>query len=493
MLGLAVQLKMSEFCGIYDRIVPAEHFLRRVRNEIDFSFVNPMMRIAYCEAFGRPAYEPEMMFKGIFLQKLYDLSDREYILRAQTDMAFKYFLGLNPEDAVPDASLLSKFRKTRLSEDMLEELLAQTVRQAVEKGIIKSNAIIVDSTHTRSRHAAERPTQILREMTKELRKELYKTQSEFQKDFPEKPLLEDGLDEEIAYSHKLVRAVEGGVTESESIKAKKLLEKVKRTLSIPDLENVQSIYDTDAKVGHKAADKKFFGYKTHIAVTENEGIITAISVTDGNISDGKMLDGLIGKTLKNGVTPDEVIADTAYSGSKNIRAASEKGAKLIAKVNPGVDDYNAAKRGEYVFFNKDADTYERRRGYLAAPTKGSKDKYGQPRIKYAWKKKQCQNCPYKKKCLGSQPLKNAEHEYKKFFWSRVRDKDYLEQRIFQETEYFKSRYKERYRIEQKNADLKNNHGLRTTCSQGLLAMKAQSYFTVFAANVKKIVRLTAQN
>ena len=38
--------------------------------------------------------------------------------------------------------------------------------------------------------------------------------------------------------------------------------------------------DMDARVGHKSADSNFFGYKTHLAMTE-ERIITAAVVTSG--------------------------------------------------------------------------------------------------------------------------------------------------------------------------------------------------------------------
>lgn len=50
-----------------------------------------MLREQYCEHFGRPAKEPEMMFKLIFLKKLYDLPVERLISSAQTDMDFKYF------------------------------------------------------------------------------------------------------------------------------------------------------------------------------------------------------------------------------------------------------------------------------------------------------------------------------------------------------------------------------------------------------------------
>ena len=44
--------------------------------------------------------------------------------------------------------------------------------------------------------------------------------------------------------------------------------------------------DPDARVGHKTVDSSFFGYKTHIAMSD-EWIITAAIVTTGEKSDGK--------------------------------------------------------------------------------------------------------------------------------------------------------------------------------------------------------------
>ena len=96
-------------------------------------------------------------------------------------MAFKFFLGLDPEDNVPDASLLAKFRTMRITEEELHEFLNETVRQALNNNAIKSKSIIVDSTHSRSKHTPQTPTQILREMTKNLRKEIHRTQNEITK------------------------------------------------------------------------------------------------------------------------------------------------------------------------------------------------------------------------------------------------------------------------------------------------------------------------
>ena len=61
---------------IYDRVIPEDHFLKLLNKAVNFSFVNDLCRDAYTPAFGRPACGPEMMFKIIFLQFLYDVSDR---------------------------------------------------------------------------------------------------------------------------------------------------------------------------------------------------------------------------------------------------------------------------------------------------------------------------------------------------------------------------------------------------------------------------------
>lgn len=183
-----------------------------------------MLRKQYCENFGRPAKEPEMMFKLLFLKKLYDLSDEALISSAQTDMAYKFSLIWNQSKMI-DPSLLTKFRETRITEDILEEMLKETIQQALDKKLIKSGTIIVDSTHTIASVRAKSPTQILRDMSKQLWKEVYKTAFELSERFPEKPSLEAGLDEEIAYTKELLQVLEEGIKSCENKRYRNFLMK----------------------------------------------------------------------------------------------------------------------------------------------------------------------------------------------------------------------------------------------------------------------------
>lgn len=61
---------------------------------------------------------------------------------------------------------------------------------------------------------------------------------------------------------------------------------------------------------------------------------------------------------------------------------------------------------------------------------------------------------------------------------------------FQETEYFKDRAKERYKIEAKNSELKHRHGYDVASSSGLIGMELQGALTIFAVNLKRIIRLS---
>ena len=130
-----------------------------------------------------------------------------------------------------------------------------------------------------------------------------------------------------------------------------------------DMEQLETSKDKDAKTGHKTADTSFFGYKTHIAMTE-ERIITAATVTSGEKTDGKELPKLVQKSKAAGIQIESVIGDMAYSDKKNIDAAKEDGYELIAKLNPVITQGNRRKEDEFEF-NKDAGMYQCKAGHLA--------------------------------------------------------------------------------------------------------------------------------
>ena len=346
-------MDLSPYQGIYDAIIPQDHILRRLKDNIDFSFVNPMLRKQYCENFGRPAKEPEMMFKLLFLKKLYDLSDERLISRAQTDMAYKYFLGLSPEAKMIDSSLLTKFRKTRITEDILEDMLKETIQQAIQKGLVKSGTIIVDSTHTEAAVRAKSVTQVLRDLTRTLRKEIYRNEYDLSERFPDKPPVEAELSEEIAYTYQLLEAIRDGVEASSNQDIKDLYNRIKELLDSDRIRQIRSKDDEDARFGHKTPTTTFFGYKTHIAMSEDR-ITTGLEVTDGSKPDGAQLPILLEKSKQNGVAVSEIVGDMAYVSDDNLAVCKKTDVELYARTNSAVAAAANTQLEEDFSYSKDA-------------------------------------------------------------------------------------------------------------------------------------------
>ncbi|MFP3513207.1 transposase, partial [Peribacillus sp. SIMBA_075] len=162
-----------------------DNMLRKINELIDFSFVLEELRDNYCLHNGRNAVDPIRMFKYLLLKTIHDLSDVDIVERSRYDMSFKYFLGMAPEDPVIDPSSLTKFRKLRLKDiNLLDMLIHKTVEIAIEKEIIKNKTIIVDATHTKARYNHKTPKEILMDQSKKLRKVIYSIDEEMKNKFP---------------------------------------------------------------------------------------------------------------------------------------------------------------------------------------------------------------------------------------------------------------------------------------------------------------------
>ena len=249
------------------------------------------------------------------------MSDVDVVERSFYDMSFKYFLEMSPEEGVINPSSLTKFRKLRLKDtDLLNLLINKTVSVAIEKGVIRSKSIIVDATHTHSRTNPFSALAVLRERSKLLRITIYSYDDGWNERMPKKNTDND-LEKELVYCKELERVIGQDEIMSAIPEIKEKLNLLKETVE-DNRENITSAKDADAKIGYKSADSPFFGYKTHLAMTE-ERIITAAVVTSGEKGDGPELPKLIEISRENGLDFDTVIGDAAYSGKENIQLAKE--------------------------------------------------------------------------------------------------------------------------------------------------------------------------
>lgn len=483
MLQQQQTLNMSPYMKIYDIVVPKDNFLRQINELIDFSFIYEELHNKYCLDNGRTAISPIRMFKYLLLKAIFDLSDVDIVERSRYDMSFKYFLDMAPEDDVIDPSSLTKFRKLRLKDsNLLDTLINKTVVLALEKGIIKSKSIIVDATHTKARYNQKSPREILQDRSKKLRKAVYEIDETLKESFPAKNT-KDTLEDEITYSEQLLAIIVNNEAISSYPKVKEKLNLLQETIS-DDLEQLQISSDEDAKVGHKSADTSFFGYKTHIAMTE-ERIITAATITTGEKNDGKQLKELLEKSIDAGIEVDTIIGDAAYSEKGNIELATEHDIQLVAKLNPSITQGNRKKEDEFEF-NKDAGMYVCKAGHMAIrkAKQGKKDVSKNQVDTYYFDVEKCKRCPLKEGCY-------KDGAKSKTYSVSIKSDVHKEQMLFQESEYFKEKSRERYKIEAKNSELKHRHGYDVAASTGLFGMQIQGAMSIFAVNLKRIMKLMA--
>lgn len=482
MLAQQQEIQFSAFSGLYNLIVPKDNLLRKINDLIDFSFIYDELLDKYCSNNGRTAESPIRMFKYLLLKTIYTVSDVDVVERSQYDMSFKYFLDMAPEESVIAPSSLTKFRKLRLKDtDLLNLLIEKTVSIALEKGIIKSRSIIVDATHSLSRSNPYSALEVLRERSKLLRKAVYSIDEDMKARMPKKND-SGGLEKELAYCKELEKLIESDQALSSIPAVKEKLNLLKETV-----EDTQEHYtlskDTDARTGHKSADSKFFGYKTHLAMTE-ERIITAAVVTSGEKGDGPELPILLEISQGNGIEVDTIIGDSAYSGKENLKLKDNQNIKIVAKLNPSITQ-GTRKEEDKFDYNKDADMFVCPAGHIAIPKarQGKKNRGKNQAITYYFDVEKCKTCPLKDGCY--KPGAKS-----KTYAITIKSTIHQEQQDFQQTDYFKEKAKHRYKIEAKNSELKNVHGYGRATSYGITNMQMQGALAIFTVNLKRILKLT---
>lgn len=484
--------QMSYLSFLYDRI-PGDHILKKIDAAIDFSFLNDLLKSSYCENFGRPAKEPEMMAKLCILEYLYNLSDKKVIEEAGINLAFLWFLGLNPDEDLPDPSLLAKFRTQRLKNTSIDEIMNNIVKQCVDKGIIKGKTIAVDATHTEANCKKKIPERIMRTLASKIIEGVRKDNN---------GQLPEGMDE------KNIPEVEGHNNKEEGEKAKasmkafleetiskareyageetaKAIEVAEKVLSDESFliqKGQRSLTDPDARVGYKSKTDPFFGYKVEYAMTTDERIITSITTENGAYVDGNKFDKLLENTQKSGVDVQAVTADKGYFRKPILDKLKEENIESIIPVSPSVYRIDESKFS----YNKDSDEWicpmNKRSQYRTTVIHRQKHRPETEVLRYFFSKEDCNKCPLRAECMGK------DKGGRKLNIS-VNTPEYYAESQRQKTEEFKEKYRRRASIEWKNAEMKLLHRLSKARGWGIHSMRMQAFFTAMAVNLKRIAAL----
>ena len=468
---LKLEAHQLNFLSILYNKIPKNHILKQINSAISLSFINDLLQDSYCSNFGRPAKEPEMMMRILILQRLYNLSDERIVEELSVNLAYMWFIGINPDDEIPHSSLLSKFRTTRLKDFDLDEVICEIVKQCVDKGIIPdTTGISDDATHVEANTIKKTPERIM----KHLAKKIFKSVGTEDYEMPDYEQIEDPKEAKQVMKEYL----EGVIKENEEKpEAKESIQEAKEVLNSPlfiEQKGIRSLIDKDARVGHKSRMENFYGYKAEYCMTTDGEIITAVDVNNGANVDGQNFEELYNRTIKSGLKINKFFGDKAYFKIKIIEKLEKEKIDIYIPTNPctyRIDE-------ELYKYNKDSDQWFCKNGNETVEVKQITTNTG-IQLRYRFKKEQCKICPYRDECIGTKKvitkiLKVGQNAPK-----------YYEYNQFNKTEKFKQEYKKRARIEGKNAEMKRFHGLA--------AVSKQTKLTVIAVNLKKIAKLFSLN
>lgn len=148
--------------------VPPEHPLRIIRQMVDavLKELSLQFDLLYSHT-GRPSIAPEQLLRALLLQVLYTVrSERLLMEQLDYNLLFRWFVGLNMDDAVWDASTFSKNRERLLEGDVARAFFDQVLAQARERALLSDEHFTVDGTLIEAwagqksfkRKAAETPT-----------------------------------------------------------------------------------------------------------------------------------------------------------------------------------------------------------------------------------------------------------------------------------------------------------------------------------------------
>jgi IS5 family transposase len=483
---------------LYERIVPVDHLLRKINQVVDFSFVGQVLNDRYHPDIGRPAEAPEFMLRLCLLQYIYGDSDRQVVENARLNLAYKYFLGLAVDAEVPDYTTVSYFRAQRLGEEKFQAVLDQIVRQCIDKGLVKGSRQIMDSTHIRANISVSSITGLVRKCRENVLKTIEKQDTKVAERLGLKELqdakpvrfasTEEGLQKELEAAGQLLDSVTaelGAKKISPTEELKKdlgLLEKAVADREKGAKDKLLSPVDPDARQGKKASTT-WPGYKAHIVMEEETGIITGVETTPANATDGSQLKPLLkGQEEAFSVIPQELTADKAYDWGENLESLADNETIANMALSRQVNHRNTG------YFTVDDFLYDPENNKLMCPAGHiSTNCYreilynNKPGYAFQFKPSLCNACPLKAKCVKNRAGRRIYISYYEPYYRMARER--------MATGEGKQAYRNRYKIEQKMADLTRYCGLRRCRYRGLGRAGIHTLLAATVCNIKRMVNL----
>jgi len=431
---------------ILEQLVPKDHLLRRIDEAVDFSFIHELCAPLYCVDNGRPAIDPEVIFRMLIIGYLYGIkSEARLEEEINYNMAYKWFCGLELTEKAPDATTISQNRRRRFRDNNIaEEIFNEILRQCIAKGMVGGNILYTDSTHIKAKANRHKKKLVMVEETPK------------------------------AYLEELDAQVD---RDREVLKKKPFDRDDDPPGGGGSVKKMQSTTDPESGQQSREGKPVGFHYSEHRTVDAKRNVIVNVHIEPANVNDTTPLPEILDEIeARLGKLPKYMGLDAGYHNAWIAHLLESKGIQGV--IGYRRHTHKTETYGKYRFkYDFDFDAYicpEHHHLYWKTTTR---EGYRQ----YFCDSKSCKQCPRRTQCFGKSMTRRMVERH---VWQ-----DFLDMAdAFAKTPIGKQIYRWRKQtIERSFAEAKENHGLRFARMLGIRNMREQAFLTAAVQNIKRIV------
>ena len=430
-----------------DSLVPENHLLKRLDKLVSFDFVRDITKDYYSHT-GKPSIDPIVLVKMILVGYLFNIrSERKLVEEISLNLAYRWYIGYDLDEEVPNHSIFSKAR-VRFGKKLFLDIFEQILIKCIELGLVSSEGMLIDSTIVK----ADASTGSLVDISlspEDYWKRLDKSEK------PKKKLIGNNFTGKVD---------------------KNKMGKRRRNINGTNLKK-KSTTDPDATLFYRPGAGSHLSYKAHFA-TDTNGIITAVAASPSSLHDIGAVPDLVGSHEKILGTPNWVAADTKYGAEECLKYLQDKNIKTAIRPETKSSKPDHFSKSKFKYDNS-TDCYICPNGKIL---KRKAKNYTHNRIAYKSNKKDCNLCPIKENCISGKGNFRTVSHYDSPCYSKARGWYY--------SGYGRALYKLRGTvIEGVFGQAKVYHGMARSKFRGLAKVEIQFLMTATALNLKKMVRI----
>ena len=437
-------------------LVPEGHFLRKLDAALDLAFIYEETLPLYSRKYGRPPIDPVVIVKYLLIGFLYGIpSERQIEERCADSNAFRWYLGIDLDERVPDHSTISQLRRRKPSfRKVFRRLFEKVVRQCIEKGLVSGRLTATDSTHVKAN--ASRASEYLMEVPEEA-----------------------GV-----YWERLDAYEEEGLKELERRTGKRRKKRTKQ-IKKDSRRSHKRVSRTDPEAGHMKRPGKPRGqyYLSHQTTDTDNGIILGVTVTPGDVYDSVPYLEQIEHIHKNIIPLRSTAADSAYDFPLAHRVLEEQGILFFVRPQSAHDRTNVELKRDSFSYDAEQDTYICPTGKQLRLNTLHRSASGLYWL-YQADKQDCQSCPQQEKCLSENDRRGARKLERSYF--AAERQRHLSRRW--EPDYREALKKRQIWCEGTFAAQKWGHNLTRVLRRGLEAAEDHCLLSAAALNLKRMIR-----